>query len=158
MFLNPGDSGRRQQMNCQTKPVCVRIPAGRDNKFKVLNFNEGSFTKVQAGCKEPPCDGEAPGLNWLEALILLCLNKAGDGGVTRPEELGPSRKGAEKRGPRPTKGSLSSPGAFWWPNPNGNQKPGSSGCSTERASLFELAGDRRWISKRRKQHPVLTED
>ena len=99
-------------MNSQMKPLCVRIPAGRDNNFKVLNFNEGSFTKVQAGCKEPPCDGEAQGLHRLEALILLCLNRGGDGGVTRPEELGPPRKGAEKRRPQPIKAGLSSPGAF----------------------------------------------
>ena len=112
MFLNPGDSSRGQQMNSQTKPLCVRIPAGRDNKFKVLNFNEGSFTKVQAGRKEPPCDGEAHGLHRLEALNLLCLNKGGDSGVTRPEELGPPRKGAEKRGPQPIKAGLFSPGAF----------------------------------------------
>lgn len=51
MFLNPGDSSRGQQMNSQAKPMCIRIPAGRD-KFRVLNFNEGSFTKVQAGHKE----------------------------------------------------------------------------------------------------------
>lgn len=148
MFLNPGDSSRGQQMNSQTKPMCVRIPAGRD-KFRVLNFNEGSFTKVQAGHKEPPCDGEAQGLHKLEALSLLCLNKGGDGSVTRPEELGPPRKGAEKRGPQPIKAGLSSPGAFRWPNQNGNRNPGSSGCNPEKASLSKLAQDRGWISKRR---------